>query len=76
MKKDITRDATERATNVMSRSIDRLKERIPMGPAHVEFTDKEIEQQLAKAHGKKILAFMDMLGDDETLEKLRRARGT
>ena len=76
MKKDMTRQATERATTVMSRSIDRLKERIPMGPAHVEMSDKEIEQQLSKAHGKKILAFMDMLGDEEALAKLRQGRGT
>ena len=76
MKKDITRDATERAVNIMSQSIDRLKEKIPLGPAHVEFSEKEIQQQLAKAHGKKILAFMDMLGDEETLTKLRQTRGT
>lgn len=76
MKKDITRDAVERATIVMSKSIDKLKKKIPLGPANVEFTDMEIEKQLAKAHGKKILALMEMLGSEETMNIMRNARGT
>ena len=70
--RDISNRAVERAANVAQRAIKKLRGRIPLGPDTIQFNQQEFDNQLRKANGQKILAFMEALGDDTTRENLRR----
>ena len=72
--KDFTRDAVERATKMTTLGLERLQLLIPFGPNSVQMTDSEIQQNLRRPNADKIATFIDLIGQEETMEILQRNR--
>ena len=73
-KHDMSYEVIDRTANMVERLLERLEVMLPYGPSAVQMTPAEVRRQLARAKGDKILAFMDMLGEEETMKLLMEAR--
>tara|TARA_Y100000034_G_C6768417_1_gene342688 strand:+ start:640 stop:876 length:237 start_codon:yes stop_codon:yes gene_type:complete len=73
MKRDVTGKTVDLAAEKINRVIDMLAQIVPMGPAGVEMSSKELSKLLQDVRGEQRASFMaqQKLTPEEQLEVLR-----
>ena len=71
MERDITGRAVQQSAKVVGRVMERVQNKVPLGPGRVKMSRSELRQELSKARGRSMWQFIDMLGDEEVLNILR-----
>ena len=71
MEKDITRRAVEQSAKIVARVMERVTQKVPLGPAQVKMTPEEMRKEVAKMRGEPLLKMAEMLGNDEMLRAMK-----
>tara|TARA_R100000306_G_C4267706_1_gene88537 strand:+ start:312 stop:533 length:222 start_codon:yes stop_codon:yes gene_type:complete len=73
MERDITGRAVQQSAKIVARVMERVTQKVPLGPSQVKMTPQEMKKEVARMRGEPLLQLMDMLGRDETLDMLRKS---
>ena len=71
MEKDITGRAVEQSAKIVARVMERVTQKVPLGPAQVKMTPEEMRREVAKMRGEPLLRMAEMLGNDEMLRAMK-----
>ena len=71
MERDITGRAVQQSAKIVQRVMERVQQKIPLGPSNVKMTPDELKREVAKMRGEPLLRMAEMLGNDEVLDALR-----
>ena len=71
MERDITGRAVQQSAKIVQRVMNRVQQKVPLGPGNVKMTPEEMKREVAKMRGEPLLRMAEMLGNDEVLDALR-----
>ena len=71
MEKDITGRAVEQSAKIVGRVMERVTQKVPLGPSQVKMSREELSREVRKMKGEPMLRLAEILGDDEILSLLR-----
>ena len=71
MERDITGRAVQQSARIVQRVMERVQQKVPLGPGNVKMTPDELKREVAKMRGEPLLRMAEMLGNDEVLDALR-----
>ena len=71
MERDITGRAVQSSARIISRVMERVQQKVPLGPGNVKMTPEEMKREVAKMRGEPLLRMAEMLGNEEVLDALR-----
>ena len=71
MERDITGRAVQQSAKIVARVMERVTEKVPLGPGQVKMTPEELKREVTKMRGEPLLRMAEVLGNDEILEALR-----
>ena len=71
MERDITGRAVQQSAKIVQRVMERVQQKVPLGPGNVKMTPDELKREVAKMRGEPLLRMAEMLGNDEVLDALR-----
>ena len=71
MERDITGRAVQQSAKIVQRVMERVQQKVPLGPSNVKMTPDELKKEVAKMRGEPLLRMAEMLGNDEGLDALR-----
>ena len=71
MERDITGRAVQQSAKIVQRVMERVQQKVPLGPSNVKMTPDELKREVAKMRGEPLLRMAEMLGNDEVLDALR-----
>ena len=71
MERDITGRAVQQSAKIVQRVMERVQQKVPLGPGNVKMTPDELKREGAKMRGEPLLRMAEMLGNDEVLDALR-----
>jgi hypothetical protein len=71
MERDITGRAVQQSAKIVARVMERVTEKVPLGPGQVKMTPEELKKEVARMRGEPLLRMAEVLGNDEILEALR-----
>ena len=71
MERDITGRAVQQSAKVVARVMERVTQKVPLGPGQVRMTPEELKGEIAKMRGEPLLRMAEMLGSEEMLEAMR-----
>ena len=71
MERDITGRAVQQSARIVQRVMDRVQQKVPLGPGNVKMTPEEMKREVAKMRGEPLLRMAEMLGNEEVLDALR-----
>jgi hypothetical protein len=71
MEKDITGRAVEQSAKIVARVMERVTQKVPLGPAQVKMTPEEMRREVAKMRGEPLLRMAEMLGNEEMLRAMK-----
>jgi hypothetical protein len=69
--RDITGRAVQQSAKVVARVLERVQQKVPLGPGQVKMTPEELKAEVAKMRGEPLLQMMELLGREETISALR-----
>ena len=71
MERDITGRAVQQSAKIVQRVMNRVQQKVPLGPGNVKMTPEEMKREVAKMRGEPLLRLAEMLGNEEVLDALR-----
>tara|TARA_Y100001951_G_scaffold95405_1_gene92865 strand:- start:268 stop:489 length:222 start_codon:yes stop_codon:yes gene_type:complete len=71
MERDITGRAVQQSAKIVRRVMNRVQQKVPLGPGNVRMTPEEMKREVAKMRGEPLLRMAEMLGNEEVLDALR-----
>ena len=71
MEKDITGRAVEKSARIVQHVMERIKQKVPLGPDQVKMTPDELKREVARMRGEPLLQMAQMLGNEEVLQALK-----
>ena len=71
MERDITGRAVEQSARIVQRVMDRVQQKVPLGPSQVKMSREELRTEMSRMRGEPMMRLAEMLGDDEVMNILR-----
>ena len=71
MERDITGRAVQSSARIVARVMERIQQKVPLGPAQVKMTPEEMRKEVQRMKGEPLLQMAQMMGSDEMMEALR-----
>ena len=71
MEKDITGRAVEKSARIVQHVMERIQQKVPLGPDQVKMTPDELKKEVARMRGEPLLQMAQMLGNEEVLQALK-----
>ena len=71
MERDITGRAVQQSAKIVQRVMNRVQQKVPLGPGNVRMTPEEMRKEVTKMRGEPLLRMAEMLGNEEVLDALR-----
>ena len=71
MERDITGRAVQQSAKIVRRVMERVQQKVPLGPGNVKMTPEEMKREVAKMRGEPLLRMAEVLGNEEVLDALR-----
>ena len=71
MERDITGRAVQQSAKIVARVMERVTQKVPLGPSQVSMTPQEMRAEVAKMRGEPLLQMAQLLGNEETLAALK-----
>ena len=71
MERDITGRAVQQSAKIVARVMERVTQKIPLGPSQVRMTPEEMRKEVMKMRGEPLLQMTQMLGNEEVLSAMR-----
>ena len=71
MERDITGRAVQQSAKIVQRVMNRVQQKVPLGPGNVRMTPEEMKKEVSKMRGEPLLRMAEMLGNEEVLDALR-----
>tara|TARA_R100000808_G_scaffold4136_1_gene13757 strand:+ start:2243 stop:2464 length:222 start_codon:yes stop_codon:yes gene_type:complete len=71
MEKDITGRAVEKSARIVQHVMERIQQKVPLGPDQVKMTPDELKREVARMRGEPLLQMAQMLGNEEVLQALK-----
>ena len=71
MEKDITGRAVEQSARIVARVMERVTQKVPLGPSQVKMSPEEMRREVAKMRGEPLLRMAEMLGNEEVLRAMK-----
>lgn len=71
MERDITGRAVQQSARIVQRVMDRIQQKVPLGPSQVKMSREELRTEMSRMRGEPMMRLAEMLGDDEVMNILR-----
>ena len=71
MERDITGRAVQQSARIVQRVMNRVQEKVPLGPSQVKMSREELKGEMSRMRGEPMLRLAEILGDDEVMNILR-----
>ena len=71
MERDITGRAVQSSARIVARVLERVTNKVPLGPSQVRMTPEELKKEVGRMRGEPLLRMAEMLGSEEMLEAMR-----
>ena len=71
MERDITGRAVQQSARIVQNVIERINQKVPLGPDQVKMTPEELRREVSKMRGEPLLKMAELLGNDEVLSALK-----
>ena len=71
MERDITGRAVQQSARIVQRVMDRVQQKVPLGPRQVRMSREELKPEMSRMRGEPMLRLAEILGDDEVMNILR-----
>jgi uncharacterized protein (UPF0147 family) len=71
MERDITGRAVQQSAKIVQRVMNRVQQKVPLGPSNVRMTPEELKKEVTKMRGEPLLRMAEMLGNEDVLDALR-----
>ena len=71
MEKDITGRAVEKSARIVQHVMERIQQKVPLGPDQVKMTPDELKREVVRMRGEPLLQMAQMLGNEEVLQALK-----
>ena len=71
MERDITGRAVQQSARIVQRVMDRVQQKVPLGPSQVKMSRDELKSEMSRMRGEPMLRLAEILGDDEVMNILR-----
>ncbi len=71
MERDITGRAVQQSARIVQRVMDRVQQKVPLGPSQVKMSREELRGEMSRMRGEPMLRLAEILGDDEVMNILR-----
>ena len=71
MDRDITGRAVQQSAKIVQRVMNRVQQKVPLGPSNVKMSPEELKKEVAKMRGEPLLRMAEMLGSEEVIDALR-----
>ena len=71
MERDITGRAVEQSARIVQRVMDRVQQKVPLGPSQVKMSREELRTEMSRMRGEPMMRLAEILGDDEVMNILR-----
>ncbi len=71
MERDITGRAVQQSARIVQRVMDRVQQKVPLGPSQVKMSREELKTEMSRMRGEPMLRLAEILGDDEVMNILR-----
>ena len=71
MERDITGRAVQQSAKIVARVLERVTQKVPLGPAQVKMTPTEMRAEVAKMRGEPLLQMAELLGNEEVLRAMK-----
>ncbi len=71
MERDITGRAVQQSAKIVKRVMDRVQQKVPLGPSQVKMTPDELRREVSRMRGEPLMQMVDLLGSAEVLDAIR-----
>ena len=71
MERDITGRAVQQSAKIVGRVMERVTQKVPLGPSQVKMTPEEMRKEVSKMRGEPLLRMAEMLGNEEVLRAMK-----
>ena len=71
MERDITGRAVQQSAKIVQRVMDRVQQKVPLGPSQVKMKPEELKREVARMRGEPLLQMVDLLGSEQVLDAIR-----
>ena len=71
MERDITGRAVQQSARIVQRVMDRIQQKVPLGPSQVKMSREELRTEMSRMRGEPMMRLAEMLGADEVMNILR-----
>ena len=71
MERDITGRAVQQSAKIVQRVMDRIQQKVPLGPSQVKMSREELKTEMSRMRGEPMLRLAEILGDEEVMNILR-----
>ena len=71
MERDITGRAVQSSARIVARVLERVTNKVPLGPSQVRLTPEEMKKEVQRMRGEPLLQMAQMMGNEEILNALR-----
>ena len=71
MERDITGRAVQQSAKIVQRVMDRIQQKVPLGPSQVKMIREELKTEMSRMRGEPMLRLAEILGDEEVMNILR-----
>ncbi len=71
MERDITGRAVQQSAKIVQRVMDRIQQKVPLGPSQVKMSREELKVEMSRMRGEPMMRLAEILGDDEVMNILR-----
>ena len=69
--RDITGRAVQQSAKIVARVMERIQQKVPLGPGQVKMSQEELKSEIAKMRGEPLLRMVEALGKEEVMSALR-----
>ena len=71
MERDITGRAVQSSARIVARVMERVTNKVPLGPSQVRLTPEEMKKEVQRMRGEPLRQMAQMMGNEEILNALR-----
>ena len=71
MERDITGRAVQSSARIVARVLERVTNKVPLGPSQVRMTPEELKKEVGRMRGEPLLRMAELLGNEEVFDALR-----
>ena len=71
MERDITGRAVQQSAKIVQRVMNRVQQKVPLGPGNVKMTPEELKKEVTKMRGEPLMRMAEMLGNEDVIDALR-----